>query len=102
MTTFELAIKKDKFKSGSAFISLLKSSNLSGCFMSSFKTLGLLVMKKKIFKGFHHKWTCWQSWSCDLNHLCKLSLNLAMIGPADLAIFDGGHRQQPPEDVFNL
>ena len=71
--------------------------------MSSFKTLGLLVLKKKIFRGFHHKWfTGWPSLSCDLNHLCKLSLNLDMIGPADLAVFDGGHRQQPPEDALNL
>ena len=57
--------------------------------MPSFKIIGLLVLEKKIFKGFYHIWAWRPSWSCDLYDLHKLSFplpkedshqNLALIG----------------------
>ena len=44
--------------------------------MPSFKIIGLLVLEKKIFKGFYHIWAWRPSWSCDLDHLYKLSFPL--------------------------
>ena len=44
--------------------------------MPSFKIIGLLVLEKKIFKGFYHIWAWRPSWSCDLYHLYKLSFPL--------------------------
>ena len=44
------------------------------CYMPSFKIIGLLVLEKKIFKGFHHN--IWAWWPCDLDHLYKLSFLL--------------------------
>ena len=44
--------------------------------MPSFKIIGLLVLEKKIFKGFYHIWAWRPSWSCDLYHLPKLSFPL--------------------------
>ena len=32
---------------------------------------------EKIFKGFYHIWSWRPSWSCDLDHLYKLSFFLA-------------------------
>ena len=40
---------------------------------AKFQDLGLLVLRKKIYKGFYHIWACQPSWSCDLYHLYKLS-----------------------------
>ena len=39
--------------------------------MPSFKIIGLMVLEKKIFKGFYHIWAWWPSWSCDLDNLYK-------------------------------
>ena len=33
------------------------------------KIIGLLVLEKKIFKGFYHIWAWRPSWPCDLYHL---------------------------------
>ena len=41
--------------------------------MPSFKIIGLLVLEKKILKGFYHIWAWRPSWLCDLDHLYKLS-----------------------------
>ena len=49
--------------------------------MPSFKIIGLLVLEKKIFKGFYHIWAWWPSWSCDLDHLYKLSFPLPKEAP---------------------
>ena len=40
---------------------------------AKFKIIRLLVLEKKIFKGFYHIWAWRPSWSCDLDHLYKLS-----------------------------
>ena len=34
------------------------------------------VLEKRIFKGFYHIWAWRKSWSCDLDHLYKLSFPL--------------------------
>ena len=49
--------------------------------MPSFKIIGLLVLEKKIFKGFYHIWAWRPSWSCDLDHLYKLSFPLPKEAP---------------------
>ena len=51
------------------------------CCMPSFKIIDLLVLEKKIFKGFYHIWTWWLSWWCDLNHLFKLWFPLPKDAP---------------------
>ena len=67
--------------------------------MPSFKIIGLLVLEKKIFKGFYHIWAWRPSWSCDLDHLYKLSFPLPkeapLIGQAlsEEKIFENGGRQ---------
>ena len=38
--------------------------------------IGILVLEKKIFEDFYHIWAWGPSWSCDLDHLYKLSLPL--------------------------
>ena len=45
------------------------------------KIIGLLVLEKKIFKGFYHIWAWRPSWSCDLDHLYKLSFPLPKEAP---------------------
>ena len=49
--------------------------------MQSFKITGLLVLEKKIFKGFYHIWAWRPSWSCDLDRLYKLSFPLPKEAP---------------------
>ena len=49
--------------------------------MSSFKIIGIPVLEKKIFKGFNRIWAWWPSWSCDLDHLYKLSFPLPNEAP---------------------
>ena len=49
--------------------------------MPSFKIIGLLVLEKKIFKSFYHIWAWRPSWSCDLDHLYKLSFPLPKKAP---------------------
>ena len=44
--------------------------------MPSFKITGLPVLEKKIFRSFYHIWAWRPSWSCDLDHLYKLSFPL--------------------------
>ena len=39
----------------------------------SFVKIGPPVLEKKIFKAFYHIWAWRPSWSCDLDHLYKLS-----------------------------
>ena len=50
-----------------------------------------IVLQEKIFEDFYHIWAWRPSWSCDLDHLYKLSFplpkealtfNLALIGHA--------------------
>ena len=67
--------------------------------MPSFKIIGLLVLEK-IFKGFYHIWACRPSWSCDLDHLYKLSFPF----PRKLHIKFGFDRQSGfrGEDVWTL
>ena len=71
--------------------------------MPSFKIIGRLVPEKKIFRSFYHIWAWRPSWSCDLDHLYKLSFplpkeaphkNLALIGQAvsvEKMFENGGH-----------
>ena len=54
-----------------------------------FKSTILMVLKKKIVKGFYHIWTWWSSWSCDLDNLYKLSFSLPMEA-ADLPSISSG------------
>ena len=49
--------------------------------MPSLKIIGLLVLEKKIFKGFYHIWAWRPSWSCDLDLLYKLSFPLPKEAP---------------------
>ena len=49
--------------------------------MLSFKIIGLLVLEKKIFKSFYHILAWRPSWSCDLDHLYKLSFSLSKEAP---------------------
>ena len=42
------------------------------CCIPSFKVIGLLVPKKS-FRIFYHKWSWKPSWSCDQEHLNKFS-----------------------------
>ena len=39
---------------------------------------------KKIFKGFYHIWAWRPSWSCDLDHLYKLSFPLPNEAPHEI------------------
>ena len=39
---------------------------------------------KEDFKGFFHIWAWRPSWSCDLDHLCKLSLPLPKEAPHEI------------------
>ena len=48
---------------------------------AKFKIIGLLVLEKKIFKGLYHIWAWRPSWSCDLDHLYKLSFPLPKEAP---------------------
>ena len=43
--------------------------------------IGPPVPEKKIFKGFYHIWAWRPSWSCDLDHLYKLSFPLPNEAP---------------------
>ena len=59
------------------------------CYKLSFKITGLLVPEKNSFRGFYHIRAWRLSWSCDLEHLYKLSFpsgdssrTLALIGQA--------------------
>ena len=47
----------------------------------SFKIIGLPVQEKMIFKVFYHIWAWQPSWSCDLDHLYKLSFPLPKEAP---------------------
>ena len=49
--------------------------------MPSFKIIGLLVLKKKIFQDFGYLKPLGPSWSCDLDHLYKLSFPLPKDAP---------------------
>ena len=44
--------------------------------MPSLKIIGILVLKENILEGLYHIWAWQQSWSCDLDHLYKLSFPL--------------------------
>ena len=46
------------------------------CYIPSFVEIGLLVLEKKIFKGFYHIWAWRPSWSCDQHHVNKFSCSL--------------------------
>ena len=37
------------------------------------KAIGPLIMENKVFKGFYHIWSWRPSWSCDQDHLNKVS-----------------------------
>ena len=52
--------------------------------MPSFKIICLLVLEKKIFKGFYHIWSWLSSWSCDLDHLYKLLFPLPKQAPHEI------------------
>ena len=42
-----------------------------------FQDLKISGSEKSIFEGFYHIWAWWPFWSCDLNHLYKLSFPLS-------------------------
>ena len=74
------------------------------CYIPNFVKIGPPVLEKKIFEGFYHIWALRPSWSCDLDHLYKLSFplpkeapqNLALIGQAvsEEKIFENGGRTE--------
>ena len=43
------------------------------CCTATFKVIGLPVPEKNFLKDFYHTWTRRPSWSCDLDHLNKVS-----------------------------
>ena len=45
---------------------------------ASFKEIGVVVLKKKIFQGFYIIWAWQPSWSRDLNQIYKLSSPLSL------------------------
>ena len=47
--------------------------NQPSCFRGEV-VIGLLVLEKKIFKGFYHIWAWRPCWSCDPGHLNNFSL----------------------------
>ena len=53
------------------------------CYIPSFVKIGPPVLEKKILflKGFYHIWAWRPSWSCDLDHLYKLSFPLPKEAP---------------------
>ena len=51
--------------------------------------IGFLVLEKKIFKGFYHIWAWRPSWSCDLDHLYKLSFHLPKEAPHKIWLLIG-------------
>ena len=63
---------------------LTRQSLSPWCCKPSFKIIGLPVLEKKIFEGFYHIWTWRPSWSCDLDHLYKLSLPLPKEAPHEI------------------
>ena len=54
------------------------------CCIPSFKVIGSLVPKKKIFYGFYYIWAWRPSWSCDTDHLNKLSFPHLMKTPYEI------------------
>ena len=54
------------------------------CYTPSFVEIGPLVPEKKIFYCFYHIWAWRPSWSCDLDHLYKLSFPLPMDAPHEV------------------
>ena len=52
--------------------------------ISRFKVIGLLVPEKKIFLGFYHIWPWRPSWSCDQDHLSKLSFPHPIEAPYEI------------------
>ena len=51
------------------------------CYIPSFVKIGPPVLEKKILKGFYHIWAWRASWSCDMDHLYKLSFPLSKEAP---------------------
>ena len=49
-----------------------------------FKVIGLLALEKKISLGFYHIWPWWPSWSCDQDHLSKLSFPHSIVAPYEI------------------
>ena len=79
--------KKKKKKKNQVYFSLIsKDQKHEVCLRNTFITIrksctfseieNILVLAKKIFKGFYHMWTWRPSWSCILDHLYKLSFPL--------------------------
>ena len=54
------------------------------CHIPSFVEIGPPVPEKKIFKGFEHFWAWRPSWSCDLDHLYKLSFPFPKEAPHEI------------------
>ena len=54
------------------------------CCRPNFKIIGLLVLEKKIFKGFYHIWAWRPYWSCDLDNLYKLLFPLPRDAPCEV------------------
>ena len=52
-----------------------------GCYIPSFVQIGSPILEKKILKGFYHIWAWLPSWSCDQDHVNKVSLPLPMEAP---------------------
>ena len=56
---------------------------------AKFQDIGFLVLEKKIFKGFYYIWAWRPSWSCDLDHLYKLSFPLPKEAPHEIWLLIG-------------
>ena len=53
------------------------------CYITSFVEIGSPVLEK-IFYGFYHIWARRPFWSCDLDHLYKLSFPLPKDAPHEV------------------
>ena len=80
VTKFDLAVNYVKVNLGSSFEQTMMGMS-PRYYRPSFVAIELLVLEKKIFKGFNNIWAWWPSWSCDPDAEKKLSFPLPKKAP---------------------
>ena len=80
VTKLDLGVNKVNVNPGSSFVQTMMGWS-PRCYIPSFVEIGPPVPEEKIFKGFYHIWLWRPSWSCDLDHLYKLSFTLPKEAP---------------------
>ena len=79
----DLAVKRSNVNVRSLFKQLWQTS-CPRWYMQRFSHKASSVLEKKIFKGFYHIWTWWQSWSVVCNHFSNLSFPCPREAPNDI------------------